>query len=593
MTAKQHPFCFAVFRLAALLAVLSFFAPVVHAAGLYRPPNMEKKIFDSKKVDLDKFDRAGLVASLVSIARDFNEEDDDIDYELRAHALAIAGRLDPDSEKFTSTRDQLVDDGKTISEDNASKSRTASRIYSGARTLARKDNKENKKCAAYCIDIALKADPDGKRAEALQDLREKLKEEDISVDWDGMLGSTAQPKNGGQGWWGQSDRSTYEEREEPMRGGKAEKFSRKQSSIFGLVVVTLSNGKHAGSASSIIASALRDEDVEGLKFKLNQKVGPMMANSLESIISFLTVTYEDTELVPSGYTIEIVFEDKDTLIDGPSAGTAMTLLLESLFTGEELDEEFACTGGITPAGKVTSIGGVAAKVRGATRRNCKIVGVPEANAKGVADNLLLHGIDQLLEIQIFSMKDIKQARAISRVKKSSEVQSTLDDFAAVAGVIKKDGEKMLKNNAVLKKLEGVVEKMPNHLSAKLLLEHARGTAPSNLSVSGSFHEIDSNASGVVSTAQMMGWREKYDHGPAAKETAEEAVEALEALEGKVDKRMNDYLEATIKLCKLVYEGRGDGSEEDFVKDIKKLFESVNSKRKKLLDDPELREEIMG
>ena len=112
-------------------------------------------------------------------------------------------------------------------------------------------------------------------------------------------------------------------------------------------------------------------------------------------------------------------------------------------------------------------------------------------------------------------------------------------------------------------------------------------------MNGSFHEIDSNASGVFSTAQMMGWREKYEHSAATKETAKEAVDQLKLLEGKVDKRMDDYLEATIKLCKLGYDGRGDDSEEDFVKDFKKLFDIVQVKRKKLLNDPELQEELRG
>ena len=49
------------------------------------------------------------------------------------------------------------------------------------------------------------------------------------------------------------------------------------------------NGKHAGAASSIIATALRDEGSGKIKFQLNQKCGPMMANSLESIVNYLSI----------------------------------------------------------------------------------------------------------------------------------------------------------------------------------------------------------------------------------------------------------------------------------------------------------------
>ena len=595
MISYPHPPRSGVATVAALFAVIfaCLLPAPLQADALYRPPNMEKEIFNPKKIKLDKFASAQLVDSLVSVAADFNEEDDDVDFTLRAHALAIAGRLNADSKKFAAAMDQLQDDGETIGEGDASKSRTANLIFSGARGLARVDNADNKKCAAFCVDIALKLDPDGKRSKNLAELRDKLSGEEFSANWAGMLGRATKPKNKDRPWFPGGNRSTFEEREEVMPGGKAEKFQLKQSSVFGLVVITLNNGKHAGAASEIIATALRDEGSGGLKFKLNQKVGAMMANSLESIISFLRVTYEDTNLVPSDYTVEIVFEDKDTLTDGPSAGTAMTLMLESLFTGEGIDPKFACTGGITPNGKVTKIGGVAAKIRGATRRDCTIVGVPAGNAKGVADNLILHGIDQLLKIQIFGMKDIKEARAISRAEKSPEVQEALDSFAAVASIIEEKGDTMIKNAAVHKKLEEVVSQMPNHLSAKLLLQFAKGEAPTRLSVGGSFHEIDSNASGVFSNAQMMTRRDKYDHSTMLQETAKEAVKELSALESKVDKRMDPYLKHALVICKMVLLGKDDGDEDDFLKELEEVLKIFHAERKKLLDDPELREEIMG
>ena len=69
--------------------------------------------------------------------------------------------------------------------------------------------------------------------------------------------------------------------------------------------------------------------------------------------------------------------------------------------------------------------------------------------------------------------------------------------------------------------------MPNHLSAKLLLDYARDKAPERLSVGGSFHEIDSNASGVFSTTQMMAFREKYDHSDAVVESGDEALRFID------------------------------------------------------------------
>ena len=68
------------------------------AATAYRPPDLEKEIFDTKKIKLEKFDRTDAVGGLVAVARDFDDEDK-VDYELRAHALAIAHRLDKDNDR--------------------------------------------------------------------------------------------------------------------------------------------------------------------------------------------------------------------------------------------------------------------------------------------------------------------------------------------------------------------------------------------------------------------------------------------------------------------------------------------------------------
>jgi hypothetical protein len=575
--------------LTAITLILTSLPGQIHAAGLYRPPDMEKDIFSAKKLEIGKFDRAGLVTGLVSVARDFDDEDD-VDFELRAHALAIAGRLDKESDKVKDTAQQLIDDARTIGEDDADQGYAARRIYSGARRLARADdNKDNLVCAAYCVDIALRVDPDGKYSDDLKELRDKLAAEKATADWDGMLKSAVQPSSG---WNPFARRGTFEEREETMTGGDADKFKNKQTAVKGLVVVTLGNGKHAGAASSIIASALRDDGSGKIKFQLNQKVGPMMANSLESIVNFLKVKYEDEPKdVPTDYKVDIVFEDKDQPVDGPSAGTAMALLLDSLFTGDEIDEKFACTGGITPNGKVTRIGGVAAKIRGATRRKCNVVGVPEGNSKGVADILVLDGIDQLLDIQIFSMKDFKQAIAISRKEKGPEVAETLEAFANVAELIKDQGEAAIKSPTIQKQLEEVLDKMPNHLSAQLLIDHAKGEAPSQLSPGGSFHEIDSNASGVFSTVQMMVFRKKYDHTNTVIESAKEATDELRKLKGKVDERLEDYFNDAVKLCKMIEEGKGDDDEEIYFKRLESSWKAFQTERKKLMDDPELREEM--
>ena len=61
----------------------------------------------------------------------------------------------------------------------------------------------------------------------------------------------------------------------------------------------------------------------------------------------------------------------------------------------EYDPKFAVTGDLNSDLSVQPIGGVTAKIRGATKAKCNIVAVPYANAKGLAD-LFVSG-DQLLK----------------------------------------------------------------------------------------------------------------------------------------------------------------------------------------------------
>ena len=134
--------------------------------------------------------------------------------------------------------------------------------------------------------------------------------------------------------------------------------------------------------------------------------------------------------------------------------------------------------------------------------------------------------------------------------------------------------------------------------ARIDRQHQQGklTARERVAVlldEGSFHEIDSNASGVMSSAQMMNWRDKYDHSNAVQETAKEAIKALEELDGKVDERLNDYHKAADKICKLVLAGKEDDDEDIFLKRLENALESLQAKRKKLMDDPELQEELRG
>lgn len=569
-----------------LLALPVYFLLTTLAlADLYRPPNMDKKIFKADKIEMDKISRTALFSGLVSVASDFNMEDHEVDFELRSNALAIAGRLDPESERFKDTANELKQNGRTISEGDSSKSDISSKIYRGIRVLMREveKNEDNKKCASYCIDIALRLDPEGRYAKKLEGYQKDTGE----ADWKDMLGV---PVNNGDG----PEQNEFKERTEIIPAGEAKEFKATQRTVFGLLIRTLSNGRNAGSASSLSATALREKDIEDVELHIDQKVGNMFGGSLTTIQRLMRVRHEEAGRIPAGYKVEINFENRDGLVDGPSAGTAMSIIIDSLFTGLELDDKFAVTGAITADGKVTAIGGVAGKIRGATRKGCNLVGVPDANVKGVYDILVLDGIEKLMAIQVFSFKTLDEALMVAAKDKPEHVQQTIDDFNKVVDLIKAKGAESLKSPSVIALLEDVVKKMPNHQSARILLSVAKEEEKKMLSLGGSFHQVDFRIADVSNKLQRMFFTSKLEMNSTEIEQAKKDYEELKDVASKLDDRLKDYNNAALEVLKTYSEGRKSGEDdEDFAKRLKKNFEELGAQRKKLMGDPEIMEELLG
>ncbi len=591
-------------RILAVFAVAALgLGTVVDAASPYRPPDLKKELFVTKNISLDKLDRSSLVGGLISVARDFDDAKK-VDYEARAYALAVAYRLDKKNERVKAVLDQLKQDGISIKEPT-DKDRVSRRLASGVKYLTRKkDNADNQLCAAYVCDIALRFDPDGEKASEIKEFQKKLEEAGHKADWDGILGSPIRHTTpGGPGLPGfMRQEEQFEKKEVRMPGGSAKAFARNQSSITGLVVKQLDGGKLAGAASGVNATALADKNLkDDLLFTFNQDVGPMMGGCLEEVIKFLRVRYEPTpEKIPAGFRIEMGFQDKYVPKDGPSAATLFTLVLDSLFSGDEIDEGFACTGDMTADGKVQKIGGTPGKIRGATKRGCKIVGIPEPNGKEVADVLLMDGPEQLWNIQIFTMKDFPEAYAISRKTKTSEVQATLDDFEVIAKMLKgKEGAGVLaalKHELTQQRLKAVLDKMPNHLSARLLLEYGKGEHPKTLSLGGSFHEITSNATTHLQKIAMITRGQQPDApvqiSAIEKNDAKEAVEELDSMTKFLAPELKDFMAAARDTVSTYANGPNDGEKpEDFRKRLGAGLEKVIAVQTKLMQDPKIMEEL--
>ena len=67
--------------------------------------------------------------------------------------------------------------------------------------------------------------------------------------------------------------------------------------------------------------------------------------------------------------------------DGPSAGTAITIAMYSLFTGKKIKNDVAITGEICLQGRVTAIGGLDLKILGGIKAGVKTFIFPKENEK--------------------------------------------------------------------------------------------------------------------------------------------------------------------------------------------------------------------
>ena len=123
------------------------------------------------------------------------------------------------------------------------------------------------------------------------------------------------------------------------------------------------------------------------KLILTGQLGSVMKESAQAGLS-----YARTFVAKKGIKEDFIKDDIHIHVpsgavkkDGPSAGTAMTTALVSLFLGKPVRKEVAMTGEVTLRGKVLEIGGLKEKVLAAHRAGIRTVIAPSDNKKDLED----------------------------------------------------------------------------------------------------------------------------------------------------------------------------------------------------------------
>lgn len=384
-----------------------------------------------------------------------------------------------------------------------------------------------------------------------------------------------------------NDRLSDAERARIM--GTPESLKVRQAHVNGLLVMQLSSGQTAGSVTKMNVTAVPG----GASLRFSQSVGEDMLIALREVNKFIQLRHK----LPGNSDLEIAFEEKYSDKDGPSAAVACTMLVESIMTGKLWDTTFAVTGDMNADGAVQPVGGVAAKVRGATKGSCKIVAVPARNESAIGDILVSDGPAPLVGIHIFGIEKFDQATALgSSVDRPAALQQAVDEFDVIRGVLMRDPRQIsmiLRTPQAVARLQAVLEKAPHSLSAKYLLMYAQNRAPNALSLSGSLEAADSNALSLVRSIETDF---KGAVGTLKQDELGGALNRLRNLRPRTDPRVWPYLDALVDYGEVVRSevlnpARTAAKFNEMASKARQAASVVVSAQKSIMADPKVREDL--
>ena len=288
---------------------------------------------------------------------------------------------------------------------------------------------------------------------------------------------------------------------------------------------------------------------------------------------------------PRGAQIELAFAEKYSSKDGPSAAVASALLIESVLGGLDIRPDLAVTGDLNADGTVQAVGGVRAKLRGAANnKGVKIVGIPFKNRNAVLDLLILKGPEPLLELQIFSMENFDEAKALADAQTQEELTEALALFQKIAAA----GPRSVRSPASQSALKQVTQLAPNHLSARVLLSAAQGRTPKHLTLMGSVNVIE-QAIGRIENAidSDFSATTKLASGEVGRVESD-----LHKLRPIVDPRTREMCDSWLRLVGIFDDYLAERIPASrAIKELKEAKAGIKASAKRFQTDPELQEEL--
>jgi ATP-dependent Lon protease len=148
-----------------------------------------------------------------------------------------------------------------------------------------------------------------------------------------------------------------------------------------------------------------------LDLRLTGMQGDVMKESMSvaKTLAWSLLTADQQKALDSKQGIHIHVPEGATPKDGPSAGTAITVVLYSLFTGQQIKHDLAITGEICLSGRVTAIGGLDLKILGGIKAGVKTFLFPKENVKDFEKLAKKYGDKPFFQaITFLPVEDIKE-----------------------------------------------------------------------------------------------------------------------------------------------------------------------------------------
>ena len=226
-------------------------------------------------------------------------------------------------------------------------------------------------------------------------------------------------------------------------------------------------------------------------------LGPSGKAVLDSVSKYLVGRHHGW---PAGHKIEVTFSVPIAPDDTAAAGLATATVLDSMFADWEPDTNCAVVGHLQADGKIVSASSALMRLLTAMRAGASRILMPEKNvAEAAADVMINEGPGAFGRVQMFAVKDFDEIPMMAGAKIDKFVAQSIAAFdeaqkeLAAAG---KDAGALLKKTDTQESLRTVLEKWPNHVSARLLLGHSVGRYKT-FSLPGSAQVVDRTATTLL------------------------------------------------------------------------------------------------